>query len=195
VTAALLDLPSRTYHSPRAVDDWNVLATSVEGARPMLLAGLRRHGAFRGGGYRNVAIGRVADTPAFLTALRDDVAHNPVLAAALARVLPIDRTLELAERDPLASLETAVAALGTRVDGSFFVRLERRGLRGTLHSSDVERALGASLWRAIEAEGRTPRVTFDDPDVVVAIETLGSRVGIALIDRALRQAYPFVRVR
>jgi len=194
--ATLPDAVSRTYHASLTVDDWNVLATSVEGARPVLLAGLRRHGAFRGGGYRNVAIGRVADVPAFFAALRDDTARDPVLATALARVLPIDSRVRLDEQDPLPSLDAAVAALAPDVGSrSFFVRIERRGLHGTLHSSDVERTLGATLWRAIESAGGTPRVTFRDPDVVVAIETLGPLAGIALIDRALRTTYPFVRIR
>jgi tRNA(Ser,Leu) C12 N-acetylase TAN1 len=178
------------------VDDWNVLATSVEGARPVLLAWLRRHGAFRGGGYRNVAIGRVADMPAFLAALRDDLVREPGRAAALGRVLPIERTLLLDPSAPLASLEAAIEPLHVRLaGGSYFVRLERRGLRDALHSGDVERTLGAVLWRALEAAGHVPRVAFRDPDVVVAIETLGERAGIAVIDRALRVTYPFVRIR
>lgn len=173
-----------------------MLATSVEGARPVLLTGLRRHGPFRGGGYRNVAIGRVADMPAFLTALRDDLAGDPILAASVARVLPIVHVFQLDEHDPVASIEAALAPLHPRLaSGSFYVRLERRGLHGTLHSSAAERALGATLWRLLESAGHTPRVTFTDPDVVVAIETLGPRAGIALLDRTLRQAYPFVRVR
>jgi len=178
------------------VDDWNVLATSVEGARPILLSWLRRHGAFRGGGYRNVAIGRVVDVPAFLDGLRDDLARDPGRGAILGRVLPIERTLLLDPTDPLGSLEAAVEPLRDRVaGGSYFVRLERRGLRDALHSSDVERALGAVLWRALEAAGHTPRVAFRDPDAVVVIETLGERAGIGVIDRALRAAYPFVRIR
>jgi tRNA(Ser,Leu) C12 N-acetylase TAN1 len=178
------------------VDEWNVLATSIEGARPVLLAGLRRRGIFRGGGYRNVAIGRVADVPGFLAALSDDVARDATLAAALARVVPVARTLRLDADDPLASLQAVVEELHPHVAGrSFFVRLERRGLRDSLHSTEVERTLGAALWRILEAGGHTPRVTFTDPDVIVAIETLGERAGVALVDRALRAAYPFVRVR
>src|SRR5262249_22098809 len=164
-----------------------MLATSVEGARPVLLAGLRRHGRFRGGGYRNVAIGTVGDVPGFLAALRDDVARDPVLAGAVGRVLPIECTLRLDAGDPLSSIQAAVEALHPRLGGgSFFVRLERRGLHGSLHSTDVERLLGATLWRAMEAAGHAPRVTFADPDVVVAVETLGDRAGIALVTRDLR---------
>src|SRR5262245_42457518 len=132
--ATLPGAVSRTYHASPTVDDWNVLATSVEGARPVLLAGLRRHGAFRGAGYRNVAIGHVADRAAFFAAFRDDLARDTLVAAAVGRVLPIDEVLQLDEDDPQGSLEAAVTALAPRVTGSFFVRLERRGLHGTLHS-------------------------------------------------------------
>lgn len=178
------------------MDDWNLLATSVEGARPVLLARLRRYGPFRGAGYRNVAIGRIDDVAAFFATLRDDLARDTILAAALARILPIAHTFRLDDSDPVESLESALVALHPRMAGrSFFVRLERRGLHGTLHSSAVERTLGATLWRLDEAAGHQPRVTFTDPDVIVAIETLGDRAGIALIDRPLREAYPFVRMR
>ncbi|MCI0347703.1 MAG: hypothetical protein L0221_20065, partial [Chloroflexi bacterium] len=102
----------------------------------MLLAGLRRHGAFRGGGYRNVAIGRVPDVSAFLDALRDDIAADPSLRAALARILPIVETFELDADDPEASLAAAISALAPAMAGrSFYIRLERRGLHDALHSS------------------------------------------------------------
>ena len=40
-----------------------------------------------------------------------------------------------------------------------------------------------------------PRVAFRDADAAIVIETLGDRAGIGIVDRALRSAYPFVRVR
>lgn len=161
----------------------------------MLLAGLRRLGVFRGGGYRNVAIGRVADVPAFLDAWREAMAADPILAAAVGRVLPILRTFPVDQADPAASLLAAVEPLAPAIAGrSFYVRIERRGLRGMLNSSDVERTLGAVLWGRLEAAGHVPRVTFDDPDVVVVVETLGDRGGVALLDRAVRAGYLFVRV-
>jgi hypothetical protein len=176
------------------VDDWNVLATSVEGARPVLMAGLRRLGVFRGAGYRNVSIGRVEDIPAFLAGWRDAMAGDTILAAAVGRVLPIVRTFRIDQTDPAASLLAAVEPLASDIDGrSFYVRIARRGLHGLIDSSEVERSLGTALWRLIEAAGHTPRVTFDDVDVVVAVETLGDRGGIALLDRAVRATYPFVR--
>jgi len=128
--------------------------------------------------------------------LRRHLARAPGLAAALGRILPIERTLHLDPADALASLEEAIVPLHPRLaGGSYFVRLERRGLRDALHSTDVERTLGAALWRALEAAGHTPRVAFRDADAVIVIETLGDRAGIGIVDRALRSAYPFVRIR
>ena len=177
------------------MNDWNVLATSVEGARPVLMLGLRRLGVFRGAGYRNVAIGRVADVAAFLEGWRDAMAGDTVLAASVGRVLPIARTFGIDEADPMTSLQAAVEPLAAEIAGrSFYVRVARRGLQGTLDSSLAERTLGTALWQRIEAAGHTPRVVFDDAEVAVAVETLGERGGIALLDRQVRATFPFVRV-
>jgi tRNA(Ser,Leu) C12 N-acetylase TAN1 len=101
--------------------------------------------------------------------------------------------------EPDTAADTLAAAAEPLLDrlagGSFFVRLERRGLKGRLHTPTVERALGERVWRALEARGAVPRIDFADPDAVLLVETLGDQAGIAVIDRALRRAHPFVRVR
>src|SRR5262249_15031187 len=78
--------------------------------------------------------------------------------------------------------------------GSFYVRLERRGLKGTIHSALVERGVGEHLYRRLEEQGRAARVDFADPDHVLAIETLGHHAGLDLFSRALRARHPFVRI-
>ena len=75
------------------------------------------------------------------------------------------------------------------------MRIARRGFRGAIDSTAGERELGARLMAAIEQRGRTARVRFTDPDVVVLVETLRDEVGIGIIPRAVRLAYPFVRAR
>jgi tRNA(Ser,Leu) C12 N-acetylase TAN1 len=37
-------------------------------------------------------------------------------------------------------------------------------------------------------------VSFLDPDTIVAIETTGQTVGVGLLPRDLRRAFPFVKV-
>jgi hypothetical protein len=120
--------------------------------------------------------------------------HAPGLGAALGRVPLIERTPRLDPNDapPAPRRDPAAPAVA---GGSYFVRPERRGLRDARHATDVERTLGAALWRALEGAGHTPRVAFRDADAAVVIETLGDRAGIGIVDRALRSAYPFVRIR
>ena len=172
-----------------------MLLTAHEGRRPELFAALRGRGTFRGSGYRNVAVGSVADVAEFLDALKAQLETEPALQEVLARVVPIDRWIPLDPLDPLATLEPAVRQLASRfAGGTFHVRVERRGLKGTLNTAELERTLGAVVWRALEATGEKPRVAFRDADRILAVETLGEQAGLGVIDRAMRARWPFVRV-
>ena len=173
---------------------WNVLATSLEGRRAALLISLRRLGEFRPGGYRNVVIGQV-ESAAFLDRVRDALTKDLHLPTVLAKVIPVERNVRFDPVDPLPALGTAAEEFLDRLAaGSFFVRLERRGLKGRLHSPTLERALADRIWRALEARGHSPRVDFTDPDSVLVVETLGDEAGLGLVTRGLRREYPFVKV-
>ncbi len=175
---------------------WNVLATSLEGRRDALLIALRRLGKFRRGGYRNVIVGQVDDLPAFLVAVREALGSEPLLPTALAKVVPVETIVRF---DPANAPETFAAAAEPLLDrlagGTFFVRLERRGMKGRLHTPTLERDLGDRVWRALEARGHTPRVEFRDPDAVLVVETVGDEAGIGIVTRKLRQEFPFVKIR
>jgi tRNA(Ser,Leu) C12 N-acetylase TAN1 len=178
------------------VVEWNVLATALEGRRDALLLSLRKLGRFRPGGYRNVVTGFVPDQREFFERVREALASDGLLPTALAKVVPIEATT-------LIDADTAVDRLATAAEpfldrlagGSVFVRIERRGLKGRLHSPTVEREVGDRVWQALVARGHTPRVDFADPDAVLLIETVGDRAGLTVIGRALRAEYPFVKVR
>src|SRR5215813_10199593 len=175
---------------------WNVLATSLEGRRDALLIALRKLGRFRRGGYRNVVVGQVENVPAFLVAVREALASEPLLPTALAKVVPVETIVRF---DPMSAPDTFAAAAEPLLDrlagGTFFVRLERRGMKGRLHTPTLERELGDRLWKALEARGHAPRVEFRDPDAVLVVETVGEEAGIGLITRQLRTEFPFVKIR
>ena len=175
---------------------WNVLATSLEGRRDALLIALRRLGKFRRGGYRNVIVGQVDDVPAFLVAVREALASAPLLPTALAKVVPVETTVRF---DPATAADTFAAAAEPLLDrlagGTFFVRLERRGMKGRLHTPTLERELGDRVWRALEARGHAPRVEFRDPDAVLVVETVGDDAGVGVLTRKLREEFPFVKIR
>jgi tRNA(Ser,Leu) C12 N-acetylase TAN1 len=139
----------------------------------------------------------LVDTPlAFLDAIRAALEADPLLPTALAKVVPIELVVRFEVSQAVETIAAAAEPLLERLRGrSFFVRLERRGLKGRLHSPTVERSLGDRVWQALEARGGAPRVDFRDPDAVLVVETIGEQAGLTVITRELRQAYPFVKIR
>jgi tRNA(Ser,Leu) C12 N-acetylase TAN1 len=83
------------------------------------------------------------------------------------------------------------ARLGGR---SFHVRLHRRGLKGRLPSQPHEQVLDRALLIALDAAGTPGRITFDDPDAIIDIETVGNRAGMSLWVRDDLKRYPFLRI-
>ena len=175
---------------------WNVIATALEGQRDLLRLALKRLGRFRGSGYRNIVIGEVPDPLAFLPQVAEAMAASRHLQMSLGKLLPIERVVPFTAVDAVETLAAAAEPFLDRLaGGTFFVRMERRGLCNEVHSSETERAVGACLVAALEKRGCVPQVRFKDPDHVVVIESIGEEAGLGLIPRAMRTAFPFVRVK
>jgi tRNA(Ser,Leu) C12 N-acetylase TAN1 len=176
---------------------WNLLVTAIEGQRDALRAAMAPLVRLRRAGYPNVLVAAVDDPRAFLDRVAAAYATSPALRAALGKVVPVDRPFRFG--DAPAFVDTAAAVLESELDrlrdATFFVRVVRRGFRGALESTAAERELGARLVAALTVRGGAPRVRFADPDVAILIETVRDEAGVAFVDRALRTAHPYVRVR
>jgi len=178
--------------------DWNVLVTVRPGFahEHSLLGALARFGTFRATPFRDVCAGRVEDVAAFLEAIREAAEAGKPWVAYLARAIPAESVLSFTPETVVERLKEAVAPLlGRMADGSFCVRLERRGLAGQVASSEVERAIADHVHALAQARGMRLRTDLSDPDFVIAIETLGEECGVALLPRAMRERYPFVQTR
>lgn len=175
--------------------DWNVVVSlrgtgSFKAARRYLKSVARVDTT----DYYNVLALKADDLELFLEAVKRDVALNPELGPALARVVPVSRTFVFqnpAEFEAQAR-QTAATFAPQLAGTAFYVRMHRRGFRGTLVSPEQERALDRLLAGYLAAVGTPGTVRFDDPDAVLVIETLGQWAGFGLITRALRERYPFV---
>lgn len=175
--------------------EWNVLVTSLEGRRPALLAALRPLGAFWRAGYKNVVVGQVEDQQAFLEAVRERLSSDMLLETSLTKVIPVAGVVIFDAHDLVDVVTALIEPYVDRIAGQkFYVRLERRGLKGVVHTPTIERGVGERLLEACAARGRPAGVRFHDPDVIVVLETTGDMVGLALLTRELRAAFPFVRV-
>jgi tRNA(Ser,Leu) C12 N-acetylase TAN1 len=183
-------------HGARRLHDWNVVVTlHEEGYRPArrLLAGA---GAIAPTGYHNVLVMKVEDPRAFLDWLRERVQEAPGLLNFVARVIPAQSVFDFRDAEELqARAREAVLALAPQLAGrSFHVRMHRRGLGRRLASHDEERRLGEAALEALEAVATPARVAFDDPDAIIAVETVDRRASVSLWTREDMQRCPFLRL-
>jgi tRNA(Ser,Leu) C12 N-acetylase TAN1 len=174
--------------------DWNLVVTARSGRRSDLVYALRPIVKLRHAGFPDVSIGRAADVDACLAAIAVR-ADRDLVPEVLARVVPVARTFLIAAPELEAQLLAETASyVDALVGRSFHVRVERRGQKEVARSDTLERRLGTGLVDALRARGAEPRVTFDDPECIVAVELVGRVCGIGLVDRELRRRFPFVRV-
>ena len=176
--------------------NFNLLVTlAVDGRFYTLLRELSLHGEFHKNEFYGTILGQVPDPVAFLDLIRSRREADPRAFSGLGRVIPFEHSFLFTPDTFLPQLQAELTPYAGRLFGQhFYVRLERRGLKGRLISPEIERALDAFLLNLIHAGGGTAQIDFEQPDTIIAIETFGERGGIALLTRSLRELYPFVHV-
>ena len=180
---------------PQPLSSWNVVVTAKDHEQRHLARCVKRLGDFWWTPFLGLLVGRVEDHEAFCEQLRLREEQRPGFLSPLARLIPIDRTFTFQVEHLPAQLDQAVLAYADRIDsGSFYVRIERRGHAGDIHSQPLEQGLGRMLTDTLKERGADPHVDFKDPDAIVAVEIIGDECGVGLITRAMRQRFPFVKV-
>lgn len=184
-----------SFHG-RPVPEWNVIASTRDGAFQRARKLLADRGAVGTTGYHNVLVVVVDDPMAFAEDLRELMEADPSIRDAIARAAPC--TICFNFRSPAdfeAKARDAVSTFVPALKGrAFHVRLHRRGFKGKLSSAEEERFVDHVLLDALAAAGAPGRITFDDPDAIIAIETVDNRAGLALWTRDDLRRFPFLKV-
>ena len=71
--------------------------------------------------------------------------------------------------------------------------MHRRGLRHDLSSQAEEKTLDAYLMAELARRGTPGRITFDDPDAILVVETVGNCAGMSLWSRDDLQRLSFLK--
>jgi len=172
-----------------------VVTLAADGRFRHLLEELSRYGDFRKTEFFGVILGHVADPADFLEKIREKREQQPVAFQDLGRVVPLESCFTFEPETFQDQVREALAPYAERLNGQrFYVRLERRGFKGRIISPEAERDLDAFLVELVNKGDGSAEVTFDDPDTVLAVETIGARCGIGLLTKGLRKRYVFTRV-
>ena len=165
--------------------EWNVVVTvhSVhEGGYSKARQLLERFGDVEKTGFFNILVMRAAAPDLLLGSLEELSRQDPHAVSMLARVMPVARSFSFQSPQEFESraCETARGWLPQLAGTGFHVRMHRRGFRGKLSSMDEERFLDRYLLEELGRGGTPGRITFDEPDAIIALETIGPRAGMAL---------------
>jgi tRNA(Ser,Leu) C12 N-acetylase TAN1 len=193
----LLGVVTGNRLSPRsAAVDWNVVVTTYPGSYAEAKRLLSRYGEVTDTEYFNVLLLTAPDVGAFLQELEQVTSEDMTLLNVASRIIPAQQSFDF--QSPREFEEKACRALDKwipRLKGSsFYVRMHRRGFKGRLSSQEEERFLDRHVLSRLEEAHSPGRVTFDDPDVIVTVETVGQRAGLACWSREERQRFPFLNL-
>jgi len=174
--------------------DWNVVVSVRSDCYRWARQRLREYARVDRTDYCNILALRAADPDAFIEELCRATEIDPRLRDCLARAMPAPHTFLFQTAEEFEQrAQTAVAHFLPALGGkTFYVRMHRRGFRGTLASQKLEQLLDKYLLEGLAAAGTPGQVRFADADAVVVIETVGQWAGTALVTRALWARCPFV---
>lgn len=174
---------------------WNVVV-NVRGRGDFSAAKrlLRSVGDVERSEFYNVLLMEVPEPREVLEALAERERRQPGRLALLSRVTPVTRTFSFqsAPEFDTRAREALTDLVPSLAGKSFHVRLHRRGFRGRLSSVEEEQALDAFLLEQLRLAGTPGSISFEHPDAVVVIETVGPRAGVALETREDLERHPFL---
>ena len=147
--------------------------------------------------FFNVLVMEVNDIPRFLETLKVWMSEDPSLLKLLARVVPVTCTFSFQSAQEFeAEAGSAVLQWVPQLVGKgFYVRMHRRGFKDRISSRDEERFLDAILLKELEKTGNPGHITFEDPDAIVVVETVGQQAGLSYWSSEDCQRYPFLHLK
>lgn len=144
--------------------------------------------------FFNVLLLKVDSIAAFLQQLQARIASEPSLEDCLGHVMPAFTTFIFQspeEFEPKAK-QAVTPWLPTLAEKAFHVRMHRRGFKGRLSSQDEEHFLDHYLMEQLIQSGSTGQISFTDPDVIIALETVAQWAGLSYWLREDLRRYPFL---
>lgn len=176
------------------MQDWNVVVSVREGGYSAARDLLRQFAEVSHTHFFNVLVAKVDDPRALLETLTELSITLPDIPNSLARVVPLIVTFNFDSPDHFETQarEAVLQWAGQLAGKSFHVRVHRRGFKHELPSPKEEQMLAEALLETTEKAGTPGRISFENPDAIVAVETVDRRAGMSLWTRDELSRYPLL---
>ena len=178
------------------MENWNLVATTAEGKYTQALKFLAPFGIVKPTAYNNVVMMDVRDTLELMTLLAEEWQTQGGRLLLFKRVVPVTHTFNFGDRALFVrrAQEVTLDWVPQLTGHTFRVRMHRRGFKDQLSSVEEEQILTATILDATGKAGKRAAVSVDDPDALIAMETIGSNAGMSLWFREDLQHYPFLHI-
>jgi len=173
------------------MNDWNVVITAQQEGYPDARQILGALGTIHATDYFNVLVMRVDDPRQLLESLREWTDEEPGILNFISHVIPITYGFNFSSPDEFekrakATVEPWIDQLKAR---RFHVRMHRRGFKERISSQQEEQFLDHYIQERLKDEGSAASIDFDDPDIIIDVETVGQRAGMSLWTRSDLERY------
>ncbi len=176
--------------------EWNVVVTVHEDVYSRARKLLEQFGEVAKTGFFNILTMWAAEPDRLLESLEELARQDPDALLPLARVMPVARSFNFQSPEEFETkAREVVSGWIPQLSGTgFHVRMHRRGFKGKLSSLEEEHFLDRYLLEALERAGTPGRITFDDPDAIIALETIGPQAGLSLWTREDLRRHPLLHL-
>ncbi|WP_077728156.1 hypothetical protein [Methylocaldum sp. 14B] len=175
--------------------DWNVVVSVFEHGFRRARDLLETLGPVHKTDYFNVLVMKVDDTAGFLRTLKEWSDRDPeIFTQCISRAIPLTALFgfQTPPEFEAKAREATARWLRDLAGARFHVRMHRRGFAGRLSSQNEERFLDEFLLTKLDEAGMPASIDFQDPDAILAVETVGQRGGLSLWTREQLRTYPFL---
>jgi tRNA(Ser,Leu) C12 N-acetylase TAN1 len=175
---------------------WNVVVNLHEHGFRRAFKLLQGLGAVYTTEFLNVLVMEVSNIPRFLETLNAWVSDDPSLLQLIARVVPVTCifSFQSPEEFETKAKEAVLYWLPSLAGKRFHVRMHRRGFKGRISSLEEEHFLDKILLEELGKIGSPGHITFENPDAILVVETVGQQVGLSCWTREDLQHYPLLRL-
>lgn len=175
---------------------WNVVVNLHEHGFKKAFRLLQGLGAVYTTEFLNVLVMQVSNIPRFLETLNIWVSDDPNLRQIIARVVPVTCTFSFQSPEEFETkAKEAVLSWLPQLGGKkFHVRMHRRGFKGRISSLEEEHFLNKILLEELVKIGNPGHITFEDPDAIIVVETVGQQAGLSCWTREELQRYCLLKL-
>jgi tRNA(Ser,Leu) C12 N-acetylase TAN1 len=176
--------------------DWNIVITVEEHGYREMLDRLSSFGLVDKTDFYNVLVMSAEDARDAFIRIQAMWHEDRRMQALLSRVMPVThsfsfQTPEQFEDRARQAASALIPALGGR---TFHVRMHRRGFKGRLSSQNEELFLDHFLMHQLDEAGTPGQIGFDNPDCIIALESVGQWAGLSLWTRDEIRQFPLLKL-